>query len=522
MKKGLFWKIYGAVVAVALVVIVILLIVAGKKIDKYDKALPEHIADNVIEEFKAGSAVIDYPELGSSKYDPSDKDAFAEYKEKLSQIKEWSYKINSGITSSTEMVYGIFGDGELMAYLKLTSKHSETVLAMLAVNDWTRESLSPVTKVTTYTLTVDIPTGFSAAANGAVISESEKNVKKTMKNGNTIYEISDLLELPQVEVYDRKGNKCSSTAKDGYVSVDNVTYYSLILPKTIKVTDQGADVAGEPNGGDNSEIKYLFGTVNDSIELTDALGQTITYSKNEELTLRNIKVSIPENYTFSYSNISTDKYFKEKVINNIYKYVLQLNDTYGAGTAVMPEQNVYEFPDLLAKPEFVVKDYNGEEVEYQYDKDTLLVERQTGLTEIPEEYKELEAAKFAHTWSEYIQGNLGGDIKAFEKVAAILIEGSYLYDAAYLAYENEDIKIITKHTSTTKDKIVKRFVAFSENLVSCDVYIRKIHKFSARPGIPAHENEDISQDTYYFYKLDGEWKLVEVNVTGESSRVELP
>ncbi len=506
---------------VAVIVIIILLVLAGRDIDRYDRALPEHIAEAVIEELKSGKNIIEYPDMELSVYDASEDDVFDQHAEKISKVKEWSYKVNSGVTSTKEMVYGIFGDGELLAYLKLTNKHSSIALFMLAVNDWEKQSLTPVTKLSTYTLTVDIPKGFSATANGVRISESEAGVKKTYKNGNMIYEISDLFKLPQVEVTDRQGNICQITSKEGYVSVDNLTYYSMVLPKSIKVTDGGVDVAGEPNEADDTKIKYLVGTLNDCIELTDALGQTIKYHKDEELIIRDVNVTIPDNYSISYKDVDLNKYFKGKEANKLYKYVLQLNETLGEGSVTMPENCMYTIPELVTQPEFEIIDNLGQVCEYSYDKYNLVIDKQAGYTEVPDEFKDLDAKTIALMWNDYSQGNLGADKATFNKVAQHLIKDSYLYNAAYISLTNGDIGRISPHGHSTKENYVKSIVVFSDKLVACDVYIRKILTFYGEDGIKPLRTEGKSNDTYYFYKVNGKWKLVDVKVSEDSSYVEL-
>ncbi len=511
LKKFGFWKIYGIVVGIALAVIVVLLVLAGKEIDRYDRALPEHIADSVIEEFKNGSVVIDYPVMQVSKYDAATNDIFANYREKIGQVKEWSYKVNSGITSTTEMIYGIFGDGELMAYLKLENKHSDTALGMLAVNDWERKGITPVAQLSTYVLTVDIPEGFSAKANGVHLSAEDKDIKVSYKNGNVIYEIADLFKLPQVEVVDRQGKECELSSENGYVSANNVIYFSMMLPDTVKVSDQGMKIEGSP--AEDNQKKYLFGTLNESIELTDALGQKISYSKSDELIFKNVTVTIPENFVISLGENDLQKYYKEKVANRAYKYILELNKTIGEGAVSVPDNMVYEFTDLLVQPAFEIKNNFGEVCEYSYEKGKILIENQAHYTSIPSEYKDLKAKNMAFTWTEYSQGGLGSDDNAFNEVAKLLIKDSYLYNAAYITLKNGDIKRVAGHTTVVLENKVKEVVVFSENLISCKVYIKKHFKFPAYIGVPAHESIDESSDTYYFYKLNGEWKLVDVNAS---------
>ena len=201
----------------------------GRCLKDYEKSQPENNVDRLLQEFVAkvrNGTIADefayFKENDEWKL-PSEFENENYFKDqyisKLENVKEYTCVKNKNSYSTTNPVYDILGDGEVVAQMRITSYNPRKILAILEVCDWKVDSFTQVLNIdgdnlntTDYVYTV--PEGYKITVNGReltqeyVVRTSEipkelEYVKDYVKIPvNVTYKISQLLNRPEVTVTD--------------------------------------------------------------------------------------------------------------------------------------------------------------------------------------------------------------------------------------------------------------------------------------------------------------------------------
>ena len=236
MKKYIFWIGY----AVFIIMLVELGYTALDHVKEvllvYEDSQPENTVEQLLEEMKAAAKndtleeIITFQELSQAEYDIDISD-FREYKDKLKDAGELSYKMKAGY-SETEQQFSILADGEAVAVLTLESLKEEVKLAILTVNEWQVKSVTPIISLTNYNYTVEVPKGFQVTINGTVL----KNPMEASIPGWESYVVETLYSEPEIKIYDAYGTEAVYDIVDNHVT-PIVHTYSLRLPKEFTLLD---------------------------------------------------------------------------------------------------------------------------------------------------------------------------------------------------------------------------------------------------------------------------------------------
>ena len=117
MKKKVFWIVYVCFVVVLVALGYSALNYVKGVLREYEAAQPERVVEQQIEKIKAAAAkdtleeVITFQKLEQAEYDIDISD-FREYKDKLKNAKELTYKMKHGY-SETEQQFHILADEEV-------------------------------------------------------------------------------------------------------------------------------------------------------------------------------------------------------------------------------------------------------------------------------------------------------------------------------------------------------------------------------------------------------------------------
>lgn len=209
----------------------------GRCLVDYEKSQPENNAERLLGEFVAkvrdGSIANELKEFSESEDWKLPGDFQSEtiikeqYLEKLAGVKNFTCKKNEKSYSTTNPVYDILGDNEVVARMRMISYNPRKILAILEVCDWKIDSINAViegeydTKDYLYT----VPTDYKVSVNGKELTEQyvvkRTEVPKELEfvqeyisiPSSVTYQVCDLLNDPVVVITDAEGNAVDA-AKD--------------------------------------------------------------------------------------------------------------------------------------------------------------------------------------------------------------------------------------------------------------------------------------------------------------------
>lgn len=267
------------------------------------------------------------------------------------------------------------------------------------------------------------------------------------------------------------------------------------------------------NTKEHSYDAYLDDRVLFSIQLK-ALGEKnclglLKYEKYEiekitphlEKGLIYYKIVIPSNYKL----FLDDKIYVEKEKEEKYS---ELSFMYS--NSAMPKLVTYEIQNLDHLAKIEVEDFIGKKVtlkqdDFYYEMDEpIRVENQ----EEAEKYiGKIDILTMAKNWSLFLTKDLKGANYGFENFKKYLIEGTEMWQKAYNWAHSIDITFTSQHTLKTPPFTgvkIDNFTIYGTEAFSCNVYLEK------HMVVKGKEQIDIMQDTMYFIKDKGEWKLMNI------------
>ena len=458
---------------------------------EYEAAQPEVVVEQQLEKIKAAAAadtleeMISFTPIKQAEYDIDISD-FREYKDKLKNAKELTYKIKAGY-SETEQQFHILADDEVVAVLTLESVKEEIKLAILKVNEWQVKSTMPVLTLTNYDYTVDVPKGFLVTINGTGLSNPQET-----ENGWETYVVETLYSEPEIKIFDAYGKEALYDIVDNHVT-PIVHTYSLKLPKGFSVSAGGRVQEGITAG---DEIHYSITSLYETLVLTDAHGNSIEYKGGDSIYTYDYVVTIPENFPISVNGKAAEDYRTELKENDIYQYPAEYAD--------MPRIATYEIKQALCEPEIEIYDNLNQKVECVFTNYAFEVTGQTGLDTVPEEIAaQVDVLEVAKIWSNFLTRDLAGAQNGFATVKQHFITDSYYYNVAYQYAVGIDITFMFGHVLDNPpytEERVTNFISYGENLFSCDVHFVKHMK--DKKDRTEEEITDTMNSTFYFLKYD--------------------
>ncbi len=491
MKKNMFWIVYA--------VLVVVLVVLGSQavgyvndvLADYEESQPEKAVEEQLELIRAAAAddtleeVMTFYDLKQAAYDIDISD-FREYKDKLKNAEELTYKIKTGGYSESSQLFNILADGEVVAVLELKSRKEEVKLAILTLSDWQVKSITPVITLVNYDYTVEVPEGFCVTINGMEL----ENPVAAVEEGWEIYDVETLYSEPEIKIYDAYGREAFFDIVDNHVK-PIVHSYNLRLPEDFSVFDDGREQEGIT---ENGETVYSVITLSEVLELKDAHGNSMEYRGGDSIYTYDYLVRIPDNFTMTVNGRDAAEYRTGTEERSKYKYPAEYVD--------MPELVTYEVKDAICEP--VVGIYNNinQKVECVFDNYTFEVTEQTGLEKVPEEIAaRVNVLEIAQMWSKLMTDDLEGTGRGFGTIKKYLIKDSYLYNVAYKWTTNIDITFTATHVLEdppfTGEKVTN-YISYGDNLFSCDISFMK-HMYLTEKKMQV---TDEMNSTFYFMYYD--------------------
>lgn len=504
MKKTGFWTFYGILIGAIVLLVNYVVVYVQKSINTYEASQPEHMVEAVLDEFSVMAAqnradeLLSYPEIELSIYDPTEdvQTLFTDYREKVRNVSNWTYRTLSGSYSEEKSSYGFYGDGELLACLTLLSNDSQIVMDILTVNDWAEGTITPKVMVTTYTVVVEIPESFTPIVNGMYVDDDYGNVTIKKVNGKCVYTISNLFALPDVKVLDRKGEVIPCSNDNGYVTVDTTSYH-LLLPMYFTLYENGELVSGMTTA---NGVEYDFDSIYDSLMIRDEHGQELEYRNGDSVFVRDVVVSVPSNYKVTFLGEDASSYQTDREEIRKYRYCSEYVE--------MPELVTYTFKRAVASTGITIFDNLGNEVAPDFSNNSFVVTEQAPVSKLPEKISaEIDPLAVVKLWSDYLTDDLSGKNHGFDTMKKYLLTDSYIYDVAYKWSKNIDITFVNAHeTPEFTDAQISNPVIFSDKLFSVDAYVEKTFVVTQNKEFITHK----INSTFYFYKSDGKWVLIDM------------
>lgn len=493
MKKNKFWLGYGIFVAVLVGFCMLAVGYVRQVLSDYEAAQPEKMAEQqikIIEEAAATdtlSDILEFFEVEQAEYDKDISD-FREYKDKIKNAKELTYKIKNGY-SETEQQFHILADGEAVAVLTLESIKEEVKLAILTLSEWTVKSIQPVITLSNFDYTVELPQGFRVTINGTELTNSQPSAKE----GWVMYDVETLYCEPDIKIYDAHGEEAFFDIADNHVTPVLHTY-TLRLPKEFQV------FAGEylqEGVIDGEEVLYSITTVHDSLRLADAHGNSVEYHGNSSIYTYDYTIRIPENFQISINGGDGLEYITGTEQNKSYASCSEYAD--------MPEIVNYQIMKSFCEPVVTIQNNLGEPVECVFVNGTFEFLQQAGTDTLPEELaSKVDVLEIAKLWSKFMTNDLAGNQRGFGTMKQYLIKNSYLYNVGYKWATGIDITYLFDHVLCDPpftDEAVSNYISYGENIFSCDIYFKK-HMDDLRGRNGGESITDITNSTFYFMYYD--------------------
>ena len=492
MKKYIFWIIY-AVFTIGLLVAGFQAVSYVKEVlVEYEESQPEKMAEQQLDLIREAAAqdtlenVITFQELNQAEYDIDISD-FRDYKDKIKNAKELTYKIKNGY-SETEQKFNILADGEVVAVLSMESVKEDIKLAILKVNEWKVREITPILTLVKYNYIVDVPQGFSVEINGIKLS----GATASEQSGWETYVVETLYSEPQIKICDAYGKEAHYDIANNHVK-PIVYSYELRIPKEISVYVNGILQEGTPQG---EEKEYSLVTLYESLVLKDVHGNCVEYKGGDDIFTYNYEIKLPANFKVSVNGKDAAEYITEVASNEKFRYCAEY--------AEMPGFVTYNINGAICEPEVEILDNLNQKVECVFENGVFEVTEQTGLDVLPEEIAaQVDVLEIAKMWSKFMTKDLEGSQKGFSTMKKYLIKDSYLYDVAYKWVTGIDITFVFGHALKnppfTGEK-VSNFISYGDNLFSCDIYFVK-HMEDLKDRNEG-EIEDVMNSTFYFMNYD--------------------
>jgi len=206
VKRKVFWKIYGVLVVLGIVLSVTLFVVFWNFLTAYEKSQPKHEMENVINLFEAGDSaqIVKYMTYNLTTFE--NDDTIIKYLDSLLMDGQWTFEQKTGAYSKNTPVYKVKKDGVAVATVTLLKSSDKAEFKM---DKWELQSIGDILS-TPDDYVITAPTGSAIYVNGIALPNqyiTEKNIaipdlaptsKYTSVPTMVRYRVAGLYQKPQI------------------------------------------------------------------------------------------------------------------------------------------------------------------------------------------------------------------------------------------------------------------------------------------------------------------------------------
>lgn len=340
--------------------------------------------------------------------------------------------------------------------------------------------------------------GYETGDADMYMDDLTKEITEDAKNGD----IDKYITLEKISSPYEKKSSLAKGYEDLFKSADKITYK--------KVDDYNYDILADGQKvlnvtlKNNGTVHKLGLLVYDDLELEEVTSYF-------EGGLYEVNIDVADNCTLYINDIEVkdDDIMSSAQIKE-YAEVYDKVD--------LPKLNHYEIKELSYKPDIVVKDEKGKEVEIISKEDTLFAgdfKTYATLEKAGDNIKDgFNPIDFATNWSKFLTAEFEGEPRwGLGRLTPNLIEGTDLYQKAYSWATNVDITFTSPHSlnSITNQK-VSNITVYNENAFSAEVYLEK--NMTIRTNPPT-DKTDVLHDIIYFVYYDGAYRATNITSVTE-------
>lgn len=502
--KFVYLIFLGLMVILAAAAIIYVRITLGE----YRDSLPERVVEAQIETFRSaasdGTIWDKYPlsesETGKFEQDIDIKTFYAE----LFAAEGVTYSLKAGSATETEQTYNIVSGDITVAEVTLQKQSEDrTKIFILNIADWALKDVTLL--IGTHSYTIDAPYDFIVTVNGIQLGVEDRDTVNGEASG---YKIEGLFLPPSVSITDKDGQQAEYNISGS--NIKTVLYdYSLTLPRTLKVTVDGALHTGEAISDEmiRHDIRCL---TRPEVKISDLFGNTVSYEGGSSLDLTYFSFKAPGNYSITVDGRPVPDEARERVENVSLDNIRAFDPT-------VPEYYDYCVAVVKKDADMVIKDLFGNAVEYDREETSFDLTDSNGLADIPEEIAaEVDVLEIAKRWSLFMTLDLPGESYGFYNISKDLIKGSPSYEGARKWATSYDVNFVSIHylgNPPFSEERVSNFTYLSENSFYVDIFLVK-DMYVLYSLVP-----DTMENRLYFVKYDDTddgvdnpvWKLADMS-----------
>lgn len=505
MKKKVFWIGYIIFASVLIIAVASSVHYVNRILTEYEASQPEQLVKQQLELIRRAADTDSLEELltfyvpEQAEYDIDISD-FREYKNRVKNAAELTYRLQSGGYSESGQVYQLLADGSPFARLTLASSNERIRLAILTVCDWQAVSLTPVMTLTNYDYTIEVPSGYRVTINGTALHHTQPSDTE----GWLIYPVETLYTEPVIAIYDSYGTSVLYNIADNHITPIVYTYH-LKLPAGFRVFDGGHVQEGTTVG---TTVSYSILSSSDFLVLEDSHGNSVEYRGGDTIYTQDYLLKLPDNFSGTINGRPLSTYKTAQEEQKQYRYCAEY--------ATMPALVTYEIKNSLCEPEVVLYDNLQQPLLCHFENCRFECTAQTGLPAMPEQIKQPpQVLEIAKTWSKFMTDDLPGEKHGFSTMRKYLLKDSYLYQVAYRWVTGIDITFLSRHVLETppfSEEKISNFVSYSDTLFSCDISFLK-HMYLDTKDM--HVIDETNSTFYFLYceaanQEPAHWVLIDI------------
>lgn len=490
------WRGYVIYTGVLLILALVLLIYIGCLVGEYDKAQPERVVENIIENIEkklSDGSIDEYIGISESfcEYEASDKNSYVE--SYINSIKDvtFTYSLDTGAGEGLEKVYTLLANDKKFAKVYLSGSNSRSKLFFFSMADWTATDICAMPIGGGIgDMKIYLPQSIHCSLNGIKLSQNN-----LAENGDIpVYIVKNLTKTPTIKFERDNGAPVSHTVS-GTTVTPAVYNYSLSLSPdiTVKLGEDKLEGVKEENGSITYQILSM---TEPSITISDLFGNSHVYNPNTDIPLKRFTLQIPENFVLKAGDIEISKDNAEKGENPDKKELAKYVD----GIEI-PDLLTYKIFSLSDKAEVSITDNLGKTSNYLLSETNLVITGQSGSDEVPGEIlAEIDPMVFAESWSKFLTNDLGATKRnGFNIISNYFLKDSTYYKEAYGWITNIDSTFTSAHRAPTfSDKKLTDFISYGDGCFSVRASLVK-SMYLIRTGETVYDPLDL---ILYFVKYD--------------------